>query len=419
MIKKLTPKSEFRRNVLTLMTGTALAQAMPIIISPILTRIYTPEDFGVFAIYIGLLSIGSVIATGRYEMSILLPKKDSDAVHLVEISILISLFVSILFMILIIMFDTHIATLIGVESPIYWLYLTPLSIFIFSIYNTLVYWLNRGKEYKSMSKYRVIQSGSISIFQVAIGALGKLSIGLSVADFFGRLISIMVMLKDMQPVFRFWRPSLKRIALARRYIKFPKFEMPASLFNTMSYESVYLVMPVLFGVMLSGLYFLVFRVLMAPAALVGNAILEVFRNRAIEDIRKHGNCRSLFIKTMLSLLVLGVIPSLIIILFGQEIFLFVFGPLWEKAGVYAEILMPMVFLRFASAPLSYMFFIREKLKVDMVLQFFYFFMVTISLLLGWYFSDPILMTIFLSLSGCIFYLVQIVFSYKYSGYVKT
>jgi O-antigen/teichoic acid export membrane protein len=418
MIKQLAPKSEFRRNVLTLMTGTAIAQAMPIIISPILTRIYTPEDFGIFAIYIGLLSIGSVIATGRYEMSILLPKKDLDAVHIVELSILISLFVSIFFMILIILFDTHIAILIGVEAPIYWLYLTPLSIFVFSIYNTLMYWVNRSKEYKSMSKYRIIQSGSISIFQVAIGVLGKLSFGLSVSDFFGRLISIVIMLKDMPSVFRFWTFSLKKIALARRFVKFPKFEMPASLFNALSYESVYLIMPVLFGVMIAGLYFLVFRVLMAPAAVAGNAILEVFRNRAMDDVRKHGNCRPLFIKMMLLLLVLGVVPSLIIILFGQEIFLFVFGPLWVEAGVYAQILMPMVFLRFVSSPLSYMFFIREELKVDMALQFFYLFMVIISLLLGWYFSDSIVMTIFLSLSGCIFYLVQIVFSYKYSGYVK-
>jgi O-antigen/teichoic acid export membrane protein len=67
VLNKLKPKSEFSRNVLTLMTGTTIAQAIPIAISPILTRIYTPEDFGMFALYMSTASLFSVIATGRYE----------------------------------------------------------------------------------------------------------------------------------------------------------------------------------------------------------------------------------------------------------------------------------------------------------------------------------------------------------------
>ena len=418
-MKKLKLQSGFGINVLTLMTGTAIAQAMPIIISPILTRIYTPEDFGIFAIYFGIVSIGSVIATGRYEMSILLPRKDSDALYIVELSIVISLFVSMLLMAILVFFNNYIAELIKVEGPIYWLYLTPISIFIFSVFNAFMYWLNRNKRYKSMSKYRIIQNGAISTSQVIVGVLDKLSFGLIVSDFFGRLISVIVISKGILPSCKFWTFNLRKIALAKRFIQFPKYEMPASLLNTLSYESVYLVVPVLFGAIVSGMYFLVFRVLMAPVALAGNAILEVFKNRSTEDYRKYGNCRSIFIKTMSLLIVLGVIPSLIIILFGQEIFVFVFGPSWKEAGLYAQVLMPMIFFRFVSAPLSYLFFIREKLKIDMVLQFFYFIMVVASLSMGWYFSSPVAMTIFLSLSGCIFYLFQIVISYKLSGHAKT
>ena len=94
MFNKLKPKSEFSRNVLTLMTGTTIAQAIPIAISPILTRIYAPEDFGMFALYMSVASIISVIATGRYELAIMLPKKDEDAVNIVALSIIISFFVS-------------------------------------------------------------------------------------------------------------------------------------------------------------------------------------------------------------------------------------------------------------------------------------------------------------------------------------
>ena len=87
MIRKILPKGEFSRNVLTLMTGTSIAQAIPIAISPILTRIYTPEDFGVFALYMAIATVVSVIATGRYETAIMLPKKDSEAINLFIVSI--------------------------------------------------------------------------------------------------------------------------------------------------------------------------------------------------------------------------------------------------------------------------------------------------------------------------------------------
>jgi len=90
MLTKLKPKSEFSRNVLTLMTGTTIAQAIPIAISPVLIRIYTSEDFGVFALYMSIASILSVVATGRYEMAIMLPKKDSDAINVVVLSMIIS-----------------------------------------------------------------------------------------------------------------------------------------------------------------------------------------------------------------------------------------------------------------------------------------------------------------------------------------
>jgi O-antigen/teichoic acid export membrane protein len=79
MISKLKPKSEFTRNVLTLMTGTTIAQVIPIAISPILTRLYSPEDFGEFALFIAIASIFGFIANGRYEMALMLPKKDENA----------------------------------------------------------------------------------------------------------------------------------------------------------------------------------------------------------------------------------------------------------------------------------------------------------------------------------------------------
>ena len=125
MINKLKPKSEFTRNVLTLMTGTAIAQAIPIIVSPILTRLYSPEDFGRLALFISIVSIMSVLATGKYELAIILPKKNSTAYQLVSLSVMLSLVVSVLYILFLIVSRMHYSF-----DIIY--YLLPVSAFFYS-----------------------------------------------------------------------------------------------------------------------------------------------------------------------------------------------------------------------------------------------------------------------------------------------
>ena len=92
-------KSQYRKNILTLMAGTSIAQAFPIAITPILTRIYTPEDFGLFAIYMALASIISIIVTGRYELAIILPHKDEDAFQIMTFAMLITIIISFILLV--------------------------------------------------------------------------------------------------------------------------------------------------------------------------------------------------------------------------------------------------------------------------------------------------------------------------------
>ena len=108
MLKGLKPKSEFSRNVLTLMTGTTIAQAIPIAVSPILTRLYTPEEFGVLAIFISITAIFASIINGRYELAIGLPDSDDDAINIAAIGMLITVLVSITSLIIIYVFNIDI-----------------------------------------------------------------------------------------------------------------------------------------------------------------------------------------------------------------------------------------------------------------------------------------------------------------------
>lgn len=408
-------KSEYVRNVLTLMSGTTIAQAIPVAVTPILTRIYTPAEFGLFAVYMALISVGVMIATGRLEMAVLIARKDSEALQLAVISLVISGVISFLAMIAITIWGQQIAVLAGLPELETWLYIVPFSIFLFSVYKVLLHWLNRKKQYELMSRSRIAQSGSISALQMVVGLAAKIPAGLALADCLGRVAALLFIFRRVKATVKL--PEFNRArqyALIRRYRKFPFLGSPASLLNILSLQMPYVVIPAIFTSAVAGMYFLVFRVLMLPIALIGESMMEVFRSRAMEDLKEHGTCRPLFIKTLLSLVVIGLPPTLLLILFGREIFAFVFGEDWREAGRYAAILAPMALFRLSCAPLSGVLFIREKLKLILLLQSFFFVMVAISLVLGWMQQDPVLLVSFLSVSGCLFYLLQALSSFRLS-----
>lgn len=409
-------KSEYARNVLTLVTGTTIAQAIPVALTPFLTRVYSPGEFGLYGVYMALISIGTMIATGKLEMAVMIAKKQSEAMQLAIISFIFSGLFSMFILFAVIIWKEQIAILTAQPDIGEWLYIVPLSIFLFSVYKVLLHWLNRNKLYDMMSHSRVAQSASISILQVIAGLVNKITPGLILADCLGRTISLVIIFKRTRHTFpRSGFNLLKNLALIRRYRKFPFLGSPAGLLNILSLQLPYIIIPVIFSSAIAGLYFLVFRVLMMPISLLGESMMEVFRNKAIESLDKHGSCKPVFIKTMRFLIIVGVLPALLLIIFGQELFAFVFGEEWREAGFYASILAPMAFLRLVCAPLSGVLFVREKLQLILILQSFFFLMVALSLTLGWIYKNPILLVTSLSVSGCLFYLAQALSSYRFSA----
>lgn len=144
-MKIIKKKSEFTKNIVTLMTGTAIAQAIPIAISPILTRIYSPEDFGVFALFVAIISILGNIANAKYELAIMLPKKDEDAINIFALGFLITCIISIIMLIFVITFNHYFIDSLKNEEIGFWLYFVPIAIFFSGMYNVLNYFNNRKK----------------------------------------------------------------------------------------------------------------------------------------------------------------------------------------------------------------------------------------------------------------------------------
>lgn len=415
MLTKLKPKSEFSRNVLTLMTGTTIAQAIPIAISPILTRIYTPEDFGVFALYMAIASIVAVVATGRYEMAIMLPKKDSDAINIVALSILISFFVSFISLVIVFVFNSQITNLLNNSEISNWLYFIPITVLLTGVYQSFNYWSNRKKQYKRLATSRVVQSGTTASANLGMGFGGLGSSGLIIGQVLGQSIAAGVIGKLI------WNEDknrlteinkLKIIAIAKRYIKFPRYDVVATMANVSSHKVSHILFNTLFGSVFAGYFYLMQKILSLPLVFISSAIADVFRQGAVIEFQHYKSCKKIFLYTFKKLLILSLVPSLILYFYSVELFVFVFGNQWVIAGEYAKIFSPVLLVQFISSPLSVVFYITEKQHINLVLQVLLLMLVCLSMFLA---STPENAILYISISLGLYYLLQLSLSSYYAG----
>ena len=398
-------KSRFLKDLSILMVGSVLSQAIPLLVSPILTRIYTPGEFGIFASYMAFISIGSTFVTGRYQSAIILPKSDEIARYLAATSFFLALFSSVLLLVGFMFFS-------NIKNYFYFI---PFGIFLFAFYDILIQWLNRKEQYKQMTINRAIQAISISSTQVLIGVIKKISLGLVISDIVGRVVSIIIIFKKTTKEMIITRPSFNKfIAIAKKYKKFPKYLMPSSLLNNFSYQLPYIMIPIIFSPTVGGFYFLVFRAIMSPISLISNSITEIFKNKATQEIRKNNSCKNTYKKLFLFLLIVGIVPTILLLFFAQNIFVFVFGSEWKEAGLYAQIFSPVFLLNLISSPLSFIFIIREKLKLNLIIQFLFCFLIVASLVFSFFIKNTLVLISLLSASSCFIYIIQIVISYRLS-----
>jgi len=370
MIVNIKTRSEFSRNVLTLMTGTAVAQAIPIAISPILTRIYSPEDFGLFALFFAILSILSVITNARYESAVMLPKKDEDALHLFALGIIINTFFSITILVIVIVFNSSITKILGNEEISLWLYFIPISLFFTGLFNILTSMNNRQKNYKDMASATVTKSMVMALVQLVVGLVKSgasgLILGQILAQFFANVKLFKNIIKDKQEIFSIKR--LKIIALAIRYKKFPIFSLPSALANVLAGQLSNILISSFYSVSTLGFYSLIQRILAIPSVLIGNSIGQVYYEEATRELKKNGVVINIFNSTLKKLIIIG-LPSFFILFFiVEELFAFVFGEEWRVAGHYAQIVIPMFFMRFVVTSLSTTYDIFQALKIELVWQ---------------------------------------------------
>jgi len=421
MLRKLKPKSEFVRNVLTIMTGTSIAQAIPILISPILTRIYAPADFGVFAVFSALFTILAILSTGRYELAIILPHRDEDAAHVSVLAVGVSALLTIATLPLLLTFGRPLSLLLKTQDLERWLYLLPPMAFLTALLQVLNYWANRRKWFKTLATNRVFLSLVMVAVNLTMGWAGWGARGLILGNLIATgTAASLLLFKVFREDPRFFT-SIRGHRIheqALRYSDFPKFSILANVMNVLSNQLPVLLLNTFFNPTTSGLFFMTQRVLARPTAILSDSIQEVFKQRASRDYAELGNCADIFAKTAKKLILISLPPALILLLAGPSLFAYVFGEAWRPSGEYARILSVMLFFSFTASPLSYVFYIVQKQKYDLIWQLGLLVVTSGGIYAGHLMGSASRSILFFSLAYSCMYMIYGIMSYRLSHPAK-
>lgn len=366
-------KSELVRNILILMTGSTIAQAIPIAISPLLTRLYTPEDFGILALYISIASILAVIISMRYEIAIVQPVKDEDAIALVYLSLAIAFTLSMLLGIAIYFIKDDINHYLNADLGDM-LYFIPITIFFIGCFRSLSYWNTRIKDFQNLSNAKVFQGGSAAAIQVPSAKIFD-SFGLILGYFLSYLFSSLYLLKNFisfckNKKYQFEASNIYQNA--KTYQNMPKFSVWGALADSTSVQMPVFMIARFFELNIVGAFSLIFRVLSLPMSLIGQALSQVLYQRVVElSIENPKDLYKFIFKTFI-FLVITTIPMIIIIsFFGEGIFVFIFGESWRTAGAMSVVLVYAIAVRFAVSPLSTVLSLSKNIKLGVLWQFIY------------------------------------------------
>lgn len=396
----------FIRNVLVLMSGTALAQILAFIASPILSRIFNPDAFGIYGIFTGICGFIVVIADGRYGVAILLPEDDRNAANLLWLSSIIIGITSLLAFILVNLWPGKIAALFNtpeLHEVIIW---TPFVVFFAALFNAFNFWVTRKKRYSTISYSKAFQSSSKVVTQLGFGmGFGLGSLGLVIGEFIGYIGSFITLLinvirNDFRLLIESYNPK-RILVLAKKYKSFPKYNAPQNLLNNISSNIPSFIFAIFFNPQIVGFYWFTHRVLMKPNSLIGSSVRQVFYQKASElyNNNKHNELLGLYKKTTTNLILIAVVPAFVLFLYGADIFSFIFGSEWLEAGKFAGWLSLWWFSTFINPPSIMMIPIINLLKFQLYFELLLTLLKLIVIIIGGIFDSAILAIVLFSIVG--------------------
>lgn len=359
----------FLRAVGKVLLGAVSRHGLLVISAPVLSRLYSPTDFGLLALLTALLGFVQPASGLRYELGIPVAENEDDAEVLLWLSVAITAVVALGLAVVVAVAGSAISSLLNSPDLAGFLWLLPILLLAAGTYEALTYLAVRRRAYGVIAATKVTQGIGNAGVGIGLGLLHVTPLGLLLSDLAGRSGGMLRLLRWARQSRRhIWRPpppaDLRR--LASRFQRFPKFSVAVGLVSRVSLEILPLFLSSVYETAVAGLYLLAARVIEQPLKVLGNSVSQVYLGEASSLLRRSPEeLRGLFLDVLRKLTLLAVVPFAVLLAFGDSLFAFVFGAEWREAGRLAQAAAPMFALQFVTSPLSQTLTVLERQDVQL------------------------------------------------------
>jgi O-antigen/teichoic acid export membrane protein len=348
------PGGRLARHVAILSSTTVLSQVIAFAASPILTRLYSPSDFGLLGVYASILAFLAVVISLRYEYAIPLPKRDEDAAAVVLLALATIPVLAALLGIAVWGFGDQLIHWTNAPRLSPYLWLLPVSAIPIGVYQVLNFWAVRKKAFSRIASTRLTQSIGSAGTQIALYPLGAL--GLLLGHLLGSAagISTFATMAARQDGHTFRSVTFRDLGrMALKYRRFPQVSCCSGLISAIAFQFPVLLLAAAYGPVVVGQFILVQRIIGWPMGVLGRGVAQVYISECASVARNTpDSLRALYLSTSKQLAIAAFFPMVFMVVLGPFLLPFVFGEKWADAGRYTQLLAPMAAVQLVFFPLA-------------------------------------------------------------------
>lgn len=353
----------FLRHIMTLSSGSLIAQILALLTQPILTRIYAPSDYGIYTVVLKFSTIIGVLAAGQYQMAIVIPKNEKHAVTLERLGRLIAVLVSLISLVIVSLWHNRIGALIGLSGHSSLLYISPVLVFLIANLRLRTNYSIRKQRFGSLAASRVCHSFGAALLQIGLALVRHMqSLGLLLGQLGGEFIAILLLRDRKQKT-----PASNRLRLmatARKYRQYPRQMILAGLVSQMTNAIPVFALGMAYTASIVGWFAMANKLIKLPFGLLAQSTGDVFFQKAASigpDNPRLLRRRSLQVSVLL--FAIGLLLILPLMIFGPSLLALILGERWRTAGDYIRILSPYLLFQFAFTHLCRIFRVIDRLRL--------------------------------------------------------
>ena len=396
----------FIKNISQLLAGSGMAQAITIVATIFIARVYSPENFSDFGIFTASIALMLTIGTGRLDLALIQVDRKKELSNILFSSITILLLSSVSFLFFTIVIYDFGFNLTNIFLIFFGFILTGLTQIYSNLYSSL-------ERYGEIGELRIITAITFGVTAFTLGKIGDFrEHGLLFSSCAAHLLCVILFIAKTD--IKFSLSTFKTFkSVIIEYKDYWSLDTLSSLMNTLGRQLPLLIFPSLLGSTIAGYYFFSQRIVAAPVNLIANSVGNVFRKRATREYQIEGNFKKIFIFTFFRLLGLCFIGLIFVLIFLDERLVeILFGNQWN--GMLNILFLVIIFysFKFVISPLTYSFYIIRRLHWNLIGQFFYLLMLFLPILIGYKMNlDPVLIILLHVIGACIAYSGYLVASY--------